>query len=40
VCIEWPERAEGELPKADLVINFSSEGMKEGERGVEVQKLV
>jgi tRNA threonylcarbamoyladenosine biosynthesis protein TsaE len=40
VCIEWPERAEGELPKPDLILNFSSEGMKEGERSVEVQKLV
>jgi len=40
VCIEWPERVEGELPKPDLVINFSSEGMEEFERSVEVQKLV
>ncbi len=40
VCIEWPERVEGALPTPDLVINFSSEGMKEGERGVEIQKLV
>ena len=40
VCIEWPERVEGELPKPDLTINFSSEGMQEGERSVEVQKLV
>jgi tRNA threonylcarbamoyladenosine biosynthesis protein TsaE len=40
VCIEWPERIEGELPKPDLVLNFSSEGMQESERGVEVQKLV
>jgi tRNA threonylcarbamoyladenosine biosynthesis protein TsaE len=38
VCIEWPERVEGELPKPDLVINFSSEGMQEGERGVEIEK--
>jgi len=40
VCIEWPERVEGELPQPDLLIKFSSEGMKESERGVEVQKLV
>jgi len=38
VCIEWPERVEGELPKPDLVLNFSSEGMKEGERGIEIKK--
>ncbi|HUD02797.1 MAG TPA: tRNA (adenosine(37)-N6)-threonylcarbamoyltransferase complex ATPase subunit type 1 TsaE [Candidatus Paceibacterota bacterium] len=38
VCIEWPERVEGKLPKPDLFINFSSEGMKESERGVEVEK--
>ena len=36
VCIEWPERVEGELPKPDLTIMFSSENMAEGERGVEV----
>ncbi|MGC9602409.1 MAG: tRNA (adenosine(37)-N6)-threonylcarbamoyltransferase complex ATPase subunit type 1 TsaE [Minisyncoccia bacterium] len=38
VCVEWPERVECELPKPDLVINFSSEGMQEGERSVEVEK--
>ena len=25
VCIEWPERLEGVLPKPDLTLNFSSE---------------
>jgi len=38
VCIEWPERVEGELPKPDLIIRFSSENMAEGERGVEIEK--
>lgn len=40
VCIEWPERIQGMLPKPDIVIHFSSEGMQEGERGMEVKKLV
>jgi tRNA threonylcarbamoyladenosine biosynthesis protein TsaE len=38
VCIEWPERVEGALPKPDLVIKFSSEGAGEGERFIEIQK--
>jgi tRNA threonylcarbamoyladenosine biosynthesis protein TsaE len=38
VCIEWPERVEGELPNPDLVIKFSSEGMQTGERGVDMEK--
>ncbi len=36
VCIEWPERLEGVLPKPDLTLKFSSEGAKEGERFAEV----
>jgi tRNA threonylcarbamoyladenosine biosynthesis protein TsaE len=40
ICIEWPERIEGMLPKADIVLHFSSENMQEGERGVEIEKLV
>lgn len=27
VCIEWPERVEGVLPKPDVVLKFSSENM-------------
>lgn len=38
VCIEWPERAEGALPKPDLTIKFSSEGAAEGERFIEIEK--
>lgn len=34
VCLEWPERVEGMLPLADLALQFSSEGMSEGERGI------
>lgn len=34
VCLEWPERVEGMLPPADLALQFSSEGMGEGERGI------
>ncbi|MDO8548473.1 MAG: tRNA (adenosine(37)-N6)-threonylcarbamoyltransferase complex ATPase subunit type 1 TsaE [bacterium] len=38
VCIEWPERVEGALPKPDLTIKFSSEGASEAERFIEVEK--
>jgi len=36
VVLEWPERVEGQLPKPDITINFSSEGAAEGERYIEV----
>lgn len=36
VCIEWPERAGGALPSADLTIRFSSDGASESERYIEV----
>ena len=36
VCIEWPERLVGVLPSPDLVLKFSSEGMKEGGREIEI----
>lgn len=36
ICIEWPERAGGLLPKPDLTIKFSSDGVGEGERYIEV----
>ncbi len=43
VVVEWPERIDSALPKADLTINFSSDlpagevgGVKEGERYIEV----
>lgn len=35
VCVEWPERAEGVLPKADLALHFSSEGASAEERYIE-----
>ncbi len=38
ICIEWPEKVEGFLPTPDMIIKFSSEGAKEGERFVEVGK--
>jgi tRNA threonylcarbamoyladenosine biosynthesis protein TsaE len=28
VCIEWPERVVGKLPTPDMVVTFTSEGMK------------
>ena len=36
VVVEWPEKAAGALPPADLTISFSSDGAKEGERYIEV----
>lgn len=36
VVVEWPEKVEGALPPADVTINFSSDGAKEGERYIEV----
>lgn len=36
VCIEWPERAGGLLPKPTLALRFSSNGAKEGERYIEM----
>lgn len=38
VCIEWPERIEGALPKPDLIIKFSSRGALEDERFIEMEK--
>lgn len=35
VVIEWPERAEGALPKADMVLKFSSDGASAEERYIE-----
>ena len=35
VCVEWPERVEGELPAPDLVLRFSSENAGEKERYIE-----
>jgi tRNA threonylcarbamoyladenosine biosynthesis protein TsaE len=34
VCIEWPERVVGKLPTPDMVVTFTSEGMKENERTI------
>jgi len=36
VVVEWPEKVAGALPPADLTVNFSSDGAKEGERYIEV----
>lgn len=36
VCIEWPERLEGVLPKPDLTVRLSSDGAAPGERYIEV----
>ncbi|HWB33747.1 MAG TPA: tRNA (adenosine(37)-N6)-threonylcarbamoyltransferase complex ATPase subunit type 1 TsaE [Candidatus Paceibacterota bacterium] len=36
VCIEWPERVEGMLPKPDMVLRFSAEGAPEGERYISI----
>lgn len=38
VCIEWPEKVEGMLPKPDLLLKFSSEGALEGERYIEIKR--
>ncbi len=37
VCIEWPERAEGVLPQADMTLQFSSDGASAEERYIDVQ---
>jgi tRNA threonylcarbamoyladenosine biosynthesis protein TsaE len=37
VLVEWPERAEGLLPAPDIVLNFSSSGMGESERIIEME---
>lgn len=36
VVVEWPEKVEEALPKADLTLNFSSQDAGEGERYIEV----
>lgn len=36
VLVEWPERLGKELPTPDMVIQFSSEGVGEGERYIEL----
>ena len=36
VVVEWPEKAAGALPPADLTLNFSSQDAGEGERYIEV----
>ena len=38
VCLEWPERVGGMLPKPDISINFSSDDASEGERYIEIKK--
>ena len=36
VCLEWPEKAAGMLPKPDIILRFSSEGASEGERYISI----
>jgi tRNA threonylcarbamoyladenosine biosynthesis protein TsaE len=36
ILVEWPEKAKGLLPEADITINFSSEGAGESERFIEM----
>jgi tRNA threonylcarbamoyladenosine biosynthesis protein TsaE len=36
VCVEWPEKAEGALPRPDLLLKFSSDGVPQGERYIEI----
>lgn len=36
VCVEWPEKAGGALPKPDILLRFSSDGAQQGERYIEV----
>jgi tRNA threonylcarbamoyladenosine biosynthesis protein TsaE len=36
VCIEWPEKTEGMLPIPDITLRFSSDGVGEGERYIEI----
>lgn len=36
VCIEWPERVTGMMPTPDVVIKFSTEGMGEHERQIDI----
>ena len=38
VCIEWPERVEGQLPTPDVVLTFSADGVGEGERHIAYAK--
>jgi tRNA threonylcarbamoyladenosine biosynthesis protein TsaE len=32
ICVEWPERVAGALPKPDITVKFSSDTMSQGER--------
>lgn len=36
VALEWPEKVEGALPKADLVLKLSSDGAGEQERYISI----
>lgn len=36
VCIEWPERLLGALPKPDITVRLSADGTSSGERYIEV----
>lgn len=36
ICIEWADNIASVLPKPDLILSFSSEGMREEERNIEI----
>jgi tRNA threonylcarbamoyladenosine biosynthesis protein TsaE len=37
VCIEWPERVDGALPKPDISLQFSSENQPDGSRYIHIE---
>jgi tRNA A37 threonylcarbamoyladenosine biosynthesis protein TsaE len=37
VVLEWPEKVEGQLPKADVILNFSSDEALPGERFINIE---
>ncbi len=37
VVIEWPEKIDGKLPKPDMTLTFSADGIPEGERDIDAQ---
>lgn len=39
VVVEWPEKLGAYMPKPDIVVSFSSEGVGENERLVDMQAL-
>ena len=39
VLVEWPEKAAGFLPEPDMTLNFSSEGLPDSARDIEIQSM-